>query len=157
PAVFFTRWVTNFCAPAFFLLAGTSAWLKGRTIGAPALARWLVTRGLVLVLLELTYLRCAWTFNFDYAHYTLAGVIWSLGWSMVLLAAFVRLPAPAAPATGPLQTPAHTAIRPLLGGQVPTILAGAFGPLLRMLYFGGPFAVPAGGEPNVFVLYSLVP
>ncbi|HZE83796.1 MAG TPA: heparan-alpha-glucosaminide N-acetyltransferase domain-containing protein, partial [Puia sp.] len=103
PGIFFTRWVTNFCAPAFVFLAGTSAFLYGQKQagqkqaggGTPAdkgkLARYLVTRGLLLVLLELTVIRFFWMFNFDYANFTLAGVIWMLGWCMVLLAAFVRL------------------------------------------------------------------
>ena len=56
------------------------------------LAQFLLTRGLWLVLLELTVLRVAWTFNFDFAHYLLAGVIWMIGWCMVLMAAIVFLP-----------------------------------------------------------------
>ena len=93
PGVFFTRWITNFVAPAFAFLAGTSAYLLGRRLGdRRALARYLVTRGLILVLLELTVIRVAWTFNFDFGHYLLAGVIWMLGWCMVLLAGLIWLP-----------------------------------------------------------------
>ncbi len=89
--VFFTRWVTHFCAPAFVFLAGTAAYLHGRKLGdTNALLRYLLTRGLMLVVLELTVIRFAWTFNVAYSEFVLAGVIWMLGWCMVLLAALVR-------------------------------------------------------------------
>src|SRR6266513_1712696 len=92
PGIFFTRWVTHFCAPAFAFLAGTGAYLLGRKLqDRRALARFLATRGLLLVALELTVLHVAWTFTFDFTH-LLAGVIWMLGWSMVLMAALVQLP-----------------------------------------------------------------
>ncbi len=90
--VFFTRWVTHFCAPAFVFFAGTAAFLHGRKLGdTRALARFLVVRGLLLVVLELTVIRFSWTFNVDYSQFVLAGVIWMIGWCMVLLAAFVWL------------------------------------------------------------------
>ena len=93
PALFFTRWITHFCAPAFVFFAGTSAFLNGLKLGdRRALARYLVTRGLVLVLLELTVIRLSWTFGVDYSETILAGVIWMLGWCMVLLAGLVWLP-----------------------------------------------------------------
>ena len=73
PGIFFTRWITHFCAPAFVFFAGTGAFLYGsrggsRTAptGAKAtLAAYLLTRGLLLVLLELTLIRASWTFNVD--------------------------------------------------------------------------------------------
>jgi len=92
PGIFFTRWITHFCAPAFVFFAGTSAWLYFNKVqDKKKLQQFLLTRGLLLVLLELTIIKFFWCFNLDYASFTLAGVIWMLGWCMVLLAAFVRL------------------------------------------------------------------
>ncbi|GHN02305.1 membrane protein [Cytophagales bacterium WSM2-2] len=90
--IFFTRWVTHFCAPAFAFLAGTSALLYLQKSGSKSdLAKFLVTRGLLLVIFELTFVRFFWMFHLDYALVTFTGVIWMLGWSMVILAAFIRL------------------------------------------------------------------
>src|SRR5712692_9234519 len=98
--IFFTRWVTHFCAPAFVFFAGTSAFLTGRKRSHAELSRYLLIRGAWLVLLELTVIRVAWTFNFDFAHYILAGVIWMIGWCMMLMAALVWLPTAAITAIG---------------------------------------------------------
>jgi uncharacterized membrane protein len=90
--IFFTRWVTHFCAPAFVFLSGTSAYLYGVKLNdIKNLASYLLTRGLLLVMLELTVIRFFWTFNFNYGEFTLAGVIWMLGWCMVIMALLVRL------------------------------------------------------------------
>jgi uncharacterized membrane protein len=92
PAVFFTRWVTHFCAPAFVFFAGTSALLYGRKLNdLTVLRKYLFTRGLLLVLLELTLIRFGWSFNFNYSEFTLAGVIWMIGWCMILLSLMIRL------------------------------------------------------------------
>ena len=92
-ALFFTRWITHFCAPAFVFLAGTAAYLyasRGRTTGE--LSRFLWTRGLWLILLELTLVRWfGWDFGINATDSGLA-VIWALGASMVALAALVWLP-----------------------------------------------------------------
>jgi uncharacterized membrane protein len=90
--IFFTRWVTHFCAPAFVFFAGTSAFLYGRKEGnLKALSQYLLTRGFLLVILELTLIRFSWSFNFNYSEFILAGVIWMIGWCMVLLSFMVRL------------------------------------------------------------------
>lgn len=69
-ALFFTRWITHFCAPVFFLLAGAGAYLsmtRGRA--RSELGFYLFTRGLWLIVLELTVVSFAWTFNLDQGVY----------------------------------------------------------------------------------------
>ena len=151
PGVFLTRWVTHFCAPTFVFLAGTSAFLYGRKVGShPALAKFLVIRGLWLVLLELTLLRFAWTFNFDYAHFTFAGVIWVIGWSMVILAALQFLPTRVVAAIGVAIVVGHNAVGPLIANDESTSW------LMRVVYAGWQFPVPGVGWTMV-VLYTLIP
>jgi uncharacterized membrane protein len=89
PALFFTRWVTHFCAPMFFLFAGTGAYLYGQRHTPVELTRFLWTRGLWLIALEFTVVGTAWSFQIPFGFF---GVIWALGASMVLMAAIVRLP-----------------------------------------------------------------
>ena len=66
PALFFTRWITHFCAPAFFLLTGTGAFLSLARMSKPELSRYLVSRGVWLIFLELVVMRFALQFNVDY-------------------------------------------------------------------------------------------
>ncbi len=91
--IFFTRWITHFCVSGFVFLAGASAFLSGQKGNdRAALSGYLLLRGLWLVLLELTVLRLAWSFNLNLTAFLLAGVLWMLGWCMVLMAAVVWLP-----------------------------------------------------------------
>ena len=99
-ALFLTRWITYFCAPVFFLLTGTGAYLSLRRRTRPELARFLFTRGVWLIFLELVVLRClAYQFNADY-RVTMLLVIWALGWAMITLSALVRFPAAVATVFG---------------------------------------------------------
>jgi uncharacterized membrane protein len=92
PALFFTRWVTHFCAPVFVFLAGTGARLQAAR-GKPRgeLSRFLFTRGLWLVLLDIVWIHLAMTLDLKW-HWTLLQVLWAIGGSMVALAALVWLP-----------------------------------------------------------------
>src|SRR4051812_33452259 len=115
PGIFFTRWITHFCAPAFVFLAGTSAFLSSRRRNdIPALSRHLAARGAWLILLELTVLRFAWTFTLDYQPCLLAGVIWVIGWSMIALALLVRLPVKAIAIIGLAIVAGHDGMDPFL-------------------------------------------
>jgi uncharacterized membrane protein len=92
PALFFTRWITHFCAPLFALLAGVSAFLFGTKVQSKKeLAMFLLSRGIILILLEMTVIRFAWRFYIDYS--SIGGlVIWALGWSMVFMSGLIFLP-----------------------------------------------------------------
>jgi uncharacterized membrane protein len=92
-ALFLTRWITHICAPTFVFLAGAGAYLSTirRNLAPRQLARYLFTRGLWLIVLELTLVHFGWTFNWDY-HYVSGQVLWALSWSMIVLASLVFLP-----------------------------------------------------------------
>jgi uncharacterized membrane protein len=85
-ALFFTRWITHFCAPVFFLLTGTGAFLslarKTRPFdfaqGRAELSRFLWTRGLWIIVLEVTLFHAIIQFNFNYS-VTILNVLWALG------------------------------------------------------------------------------
>jgi uncharacterized membrane protein len=157
PGIFLTRWVTHFVAPAFIFLAGTAAFLHGRKLaGRDALARFLLSRGLWLVFLELTILRIAWTFNFDFSHYLLAGVIWVIGWCMVLLAGLIFLPVQALAAFGLVLVLGHNILDHYSQALIPAIQNSHWSWLWQLLYFGGPVQIGDHG-PVLFVLYSIVP
>jgi uncharacterized membrane protein len=149
--VFLSRWITHFCAPTFFLLAGMSAYLSiasGRRTTAGAM-RFLVVRGLALVVIEQTALRClGWYFHFDY-HFMNAGVLYGLGLSMVLLAAIIRLPPLVSLLLGLAIVLGEPVIAALdLGG-------GAFGTVWALLTQSRDFEPVAGY--HFFVSYPPIP
>jgi uncharacterized membrane protein len=92
--LFFTRWITHFCAPTFVFLSGVSIYLQKMYGKSNKELSWfLFTRGLWLVVLEFTIIRCLVTFNFDYASFFgMAQVIWVIGASMIVMAALIYLP-----------------------------------------------------------------
>lgn len=89
--LFLTRWITHFCAPTFIFLTGLSAYLYGLKHTKPQLSKFLFTRGLWLIFLELTFIHFGWAF-FDKNNVLILQVIWAIGISMVFLSLMVRLP-----------------------------------------------------------------
>jgi uncharacterized membrane protein len=129
PAIFLTRWVSHLCAPTFMFLAGTGAYLAGRRGKTkPQLAWFLLTRGLWIVLLELTVVRLSWTFDPDLRGNN-AGVLWAIGWSMVALAGLVFLPTGVVAAFGIIMIAGHN----LLDGVDPAWFRN-FTPLWKILH-----------------------
>lgn len=146
---FMTRWITHFCAPVFVLLAGTSAALslaRGRSKGN--LSAFLVTRGMWLALLDLTVVSFAWFFRIGEPFVT--DVIWVIGWSMVVLAALIRLPGFATAIFGLVLVVGHNGFD--------AIRASSFGPqawVWNLVHEPG--LIPLWGEQIWWVGYPLVP
>lgn len=92
PLLFFTRWITHFCAPVFVFLAGTSAYLSGtQKAGTKEISRSLLIRGLWLIFAEIVIVNFAWTFDITYS-FIILQVIWAISISMLVLSAIVFLP-----------------------------------------------------------------
>src|SRR5882762_4730402 len=138
--LYFTRWITHFCAPVFVFLAGTGAFLsttRGKT--KPELSWFLLTRGLWLVLLELTWVRCfGWLFNVDY-HFAMGIVIWAIGWSMVALAGLVFLPLRWVVTVGVVMIAGHN-----LFDYVKPEDLGSFSWMWKILHSGGEIELGGG-------------
>ena len=90
PILFFTRWITHFCAPVFVFLAGTSTFLSAQRKTKREISFFLLTRGLWLIFLEVTIVNFGWSFNIKLPFIGLQ-VIWALGISMIVLAGLVHL------------------------------------------------------------------
>ena len=113
PLLFFTRWITHFCAPVFVFLAGTSAFLYGiKRKNIKETAWFLFTRGLWLVFVELVFVNFAWTFDITYS-FRILQVIWAIGLSMVALSGLVFLPNSLIFAIGMLLVFGHNLLDPI--------------------------------------------
>jgi uncharacterized membrane protein len=149
PALFLTRWLTHFCAPTFILLGGVSAYLygaRGRSTGE--VSRFLLTRGLWLIVIELTVVRFGWRFNFTLDFFVFQ-VIWVLGASMVVLAALVYLPRWAIGTVAVAMIAGHNLLD--------SIHAQAFGSAAWVWNFLHQPALLKAQSGGVYPLYSLVP
>ena len=89
--LYFTRWITHFCAPIFVLLAGTSAFISGQRKSKKELSGFLLKRGIWLIVLEESVVNFGWFFNIHFNFFIL-GVIWVLGICMIILAGLIFLP-----------------------------------------------------------------
>ena len=136
PALFLTRWITHFCAPTFIFLAGISAFLYGAQGRSPgAVSRFLLTRGLWLVLIEFTVVRLGWTFSFHFDRLVMQ-VIFAIGVSMMALALLVYLRPWAIAAVAIAMIAGHN----MLDGIKPEQF-GAAAPIWNVLHQPGPVAL----------------
>jgi uncharacterized membrane protein len=147
--LFLTRWITHLCAPVFFLLTGTGAWFSGRRRTRNGLARFLLTRGLWLLVLELVVMRFLLQFNVDYK-VTIITVLWGLGWAMIALAGLIYLPTWLITIIGAVMIAGHN----LLDG-IQASSFGALAPVWNILH--GPGFVINNPHHVMFVSYVLIP
>jgi uncharacterized membrane protein len=145
---FFTRWITHFCAPVFMFLAGISANLYGQKNGQRSVSFFLLTRGLVLILAELSIVSIGWSFNVHFTLYILQ-VIWAFGVSMIALSAILYLDRRLILLIGLLLIGAHDLLNPV---HVDGNGAGAF--FWAFLHEQRPFFY---GHVLIFMGYPILP
>ena len=150
PALFLTRWITHFCAPTFVFLSGVSAWLNHRNsaMSRGEFGRFLATRGLLLIVLELAIVNPSWDaapFSFFFLQ-----VIWAIGWSMLALAVLVQGPRWLPLVVGVVIVLGHNLLDPLTPRQF-----GAAAPLWTILHEGGFLSQTVAG--GVLVVYPILP
>jgi uncharacterized membrane protein len=160
PALFFTRWITHFCAPTFVFLAGTGAYLYGRRKNKGELSRFLITRGLWLIFLEFTVVRLGAFFNVSPSLLAMMQVIWAIGVSMIVLTGLIHLPLKITLAFGLLMIAFHNLLDrfPVQGFQGPNRpMPGVGAKLWMILHQQGAYPIAGFPSPFVLVLYPLIP
>lgn len=161
-ALFFTRWITHYCAPTFVFLAGTSAYLQfARGKSRRELSRFLITRGLWLIVIEFTLVRLGATFSVDYRFFGMMQVIWVIGVSMIVLAGLIHLPLRVVAGFGVLMIALHNLLDRfhVQGWHGPGSAVPSYGAKLFIILHQAFEAFPIFGWPSpvVFMLYPLIP
>jgi len=144
-SAFLTRWITHLCAPLFVFLAGASSYLVSQRRTRAELSRFLLIRGLWLIVLEITVVDFAWTFDLRYQTGLYLQVIWAIGVAMIVLATLVHLPLPAIAAFSVIMIAGHNVLDGIAAESW-----GDWAPLWTVLHVQGPI-------PHGFVEYPLIP
>lgn len=149
--LFFTRWITHFCAPTFVFLSGVSAFLSGQKRTKKELSKFLLTRGVWLVFVEMAIVTLGWTFNPLYNLFILQ-VIWAIGWSMIILGLLVRLPFQIILAYGLLVVFGHNLL-----DYAEAARNGQVGLMWNLLHHGFFTPVSLGENRVAIIVYALLP
>jgi uncharacterized membrane protein len=149
--LFFTRWITHFCAPTFLFLSGISAFLMRGKKTVPELRSFLLKRGLWLIIVEVAIITLAWSFNPFYNVFFLQ-VIWAIGISMVLLGLVVSLPVSVIMAMGAILLLGHNVL------DFEAIVQPPKGNFLWDLALHGAFNYyPLSASRGLIVVYAFLP
>jgi uncharacterized membrane protein len=148
-ALFFTRWITHFCLPVFMFAAGMGAFLFGQRVTRRQLSRFLWTRGLWFIVLELTVMQLAYNFNFSLRSLILLLVLWIFGICIIAMAALIHLPVRWLAALSVAVMVLHNSL-----DRINPARFGSFALVWNLLHQPG--VVPVAGE-MVLVSYTLLP
>lgn len=149
--LYLTRWLTHLCAPVFVFLAGTSIFLQRRRKTERRLAKLLLTRGLWLIVVELTLVQFVFNFNWQW-DVQLLEVIWAIGASMMIMAALIHLSVRWNLIIGALLIFGHNAL-----DGVAVASFGRLGWLWHLLHVPGLVTGPPTSPPIIVVAYPLLP
>ncbi len=151
PMLFFTRWITHFCAPIFVFLAGTSIYLMGKKKTKAELSRFLLTRGLWLIFVEAVIITFGWTFN-PFFNFLIFQVIWAIGASMLVVGLLIYLPYKVLFAIGAIIVFGHNLL------DYPSINAGLKGSAFaNLLYFSNFSVYEIFSKHYVLIVYAFLP
>lgn len=135
--LFFTRWITHYCAPTFVFLSGTSAFLAGQRRTKKELSRFLLTRGAWLIISDILIITFLFTFDPLY-HVVVLEVLWAIGFGMIILALLIRLPISVIAATGFIIIFGHNLLdhvpisQNTTGGTLTMVFLSAFGTVFNL-------------------------
>jgi len=147
PGLFFTRWITHYCAPIFVFLSGTSIFLQGLRKEKSELSAFLIKRGIWLILMEVIIISFLWTFDLHYKVLILQ-VIWAIGICMLLMGFIIRLPFKFILLLGSIIVLGHNIL-----DYFPSAMQG----FTRDLLFNGNFATHTFLGHNLVIIYPFVP
>lgn len=150
PILFFTRWITHYCAPTFVFLSGVSAWLASKRKVNSEAGFFLMKRGLWLVFVEVVIINFAFTFNPHY-NFIILQVIWVIGLSMVLLGLLILISKKLILPVGLLLVFGHNIFDYI------KLAEGAASTQIIRAIIAGPFVQPFGPTLSVAFFYTLLP
>lgn len=149
--LFFTRWITHFCAPIFVFLAGVSVYLMCRRKSKDAVSGFLIKRGLWLVFVELFIITFAWTFN-PFFNLFILQVIWAIGISMIFLGVVIHLPYKVILVTGIIIVAGHNLL------DIPSARDALKSNLITDLVYCGNFSLyHIAGDHSMIIVYAFLP
>jgi len=151
PALFFTRWITHFCAPIFVFLAGTSIFLMSRKKSRSELSRFVIKRGIWLVIVEIVLITFSWTFN-PFYNFIILQVIWAIGISMIILGLLIHLPTKVLLVIGLIIVFGHNLL------DYPSLNKGLKGGLISDLLYFSNFSIYSLDKTHVLIIvYAIIP